>query len=155
MSSQASQLRLFSTFHVDDLYCGIEVLKVQEVMRHQPMTSVPLAPAVIRGLINLRGQIVTAVDLRRRLGLPERAGDTLPMNVVVRTKDGVTSFLVDAIGDVVAVSESAFEAAPDTMIGSARDLVTGVYKLDGRLLHVLDADMAAECEPEAAAKVKS
>lgn len=150
MSAEPSQSRQFSTFHIDDLYCGIEVLKVQEVMRHQPMTAVPLAPPVIRGLINLRGQIVTAVDLRRRLGLPERAGDALPMNVVVRTKDGVTSFLVDAIGDVVSVSEAAFETAPDTMIGSARDLVTGVYKLDGRLLHVLDADMAAECEPAAA-----
>lgn len=149
MSAESSQSRQFSTFHIDDLYCGIEVLKVQEVMRHQPMTTVPLAPSVIRGLINLRGQIVTAVDLRRRLGLPERAGDVLPMNVVVRTKDGVTSFLVDAIGDVVSVSEAAFEPAPDTMIGSARDLVTGVYKLDGRLLHVLDADMAAECEPAA------
>jgi purine-binding chemotaxis protein CheW len=156
MSQEAPKIRQLSTFRVDELYCGIDVLKVQEVMRHQPMTKVPLAPAVLQGLINLRGQIVTAVDLRCRLGLTERKPGDLPYNVVVRTNDGVTSFLVDAIGDVVETSEAAFESAPDTLTGSARKLIVGVYKMDGRLLHVLDADKAAECELEpSAAGVKS
>ena len=149
MNATASKTRQLATFHVGDLYCGIDVLKVQEVMRHHMMTKVPLAPAVIRGLINLRGQIVTAVDLRRRLGLAERAEGAPPMNVVVRTNEGVASFLVDSIGDVVEISESSFERAPDTLVGAARKVVVGIYKMDGRILHLLDADQAADSEAAA------
>lgn len=127
----------FCTFYLDDLFFGIEVEKVQEVIRHQVMTRVPLAPGVIGGLINLRGQIVTAIDLRLRLALPKRQADALPMNVVVRSDDGAVSLLVDEIGDVVEVSDGAFELAPDTLRGEARQLVRGVYKLKGRLLHAL------------------
>src|SRR4051794_10190615 len=87
----------FSTFSLAGLLLGVEVLQVQEVIRYQEMTRVPLAPAEVRGLINLRGQIVTAIDLRRRLGLPDRAEHEQPMNVVVRTSDGVISLLVDEI----------------------------------------------------------
>ncbi|HEY9073267.1 MAG TPA: chemotaxis protein CheW, partial [Desulfobaccales bacterium] len=89
----------FSTFVVDHLLFGVEVEKVQEVIRYQEMTRVPLAPPVVKGLINLRGQIVTAIDLRRRLGLRERATADLPMNVVIRHDDGAVSLLVDEIGD--------------------------------------------------------
>ena len=74
----------FCTFFLDGLFFGVEVHKVQEVIRYQGMTAVPLAPAVIGGLINLRGQIVTAIDLRKRLALRPRAGGEQPMNVVVR-----------------------------------------------------------------------
>src|SRR5215472_3136729 len=88
------------TFYLDGLLFGVEVHKVQEVIRYQAMTRVPLASQVIGGLINLRGQIVTAIDLRRRLGLAERTAKQLPMNVVVRSDDGAVSFLVDEIGDV-------------------------------------------------------
>ena len=87
----------FCTFCVDGLFFGVEVLKVQEVIRYQAMTPVPLAPAVVNGLINLRGQIVTAIDLRRALGLSDRPAGSLPMNVVVRTDDGVVSLLVDGL----------------------------------------------------------
>ena len=97
------------TFFVDGLFLGVEVEKVQEVIRYQEMTRVPLAPGVIGGLINLRGQIVTAVDLRKRLDLDERPVDDFPMNVVVRTDDGAMSLLVDDIGDVVEVDEQSFE----------------------------------------------
>jgi purine-binding chemotaxis protein CheW len=127
----------FCTFYLDGLFFGVEVEKVQEVIRHQSMTGVPLAPALIGGLINLRGQIVTAIDLRLRLGLPERSHDAFPMNVVARTDDGAVSLLVDEIGDVVEVSEEAFEPPPDTLQGEARELVRGVYKLPRQLLHVL------------------
>ena len=89
--------------------------KVQEVIRYQEMTRVPLAPPVVKGLINLRGQIVTAVDLRRRLGLRERAATDLPMNVVIRTSDGAVSLLVDEIGDVVEVDDTTFERPPETV----------------------------------------
>lgn len=139
----------YATFVLDDLYFGVEVLKVQEVIRYQAMTRVPLAPSVVQGLINLRGQIVTAIDLRRRLGLPARPEGELPMNVVVRTEEGVVSLLVDEIGDVVEVSPGQFERAPDTVTGPAREVVTGVYKLKDRLLLVLDESRAAAVDADA------
>ena len=132
--------RHFCTFFLGNHLFGVPVLTVQEVIRYQDMTQVPLAPPVVKGLINLRGQIVMAVDLRERLGLPEQADGELPMNVVVRTKDGAVSLLVDEIGDVVEVDESTFEEAPETLDGIARDLIAGVFKLDGRLLIALDCE---------------
>ena len=132
----------FCTFRLQELLFGIEVEKVQEVLRHHVMTPVPLAPSVFSGLINLRGQIVTAVDLRLRLGLEPRAADAPPMNMVVRCEDGVVSLLVDEIGDVVEVKQEQFEPCPDTLQGEARLLIEGVYKLTGRLLHVLSLERA-------------
>lgn len=134
--SETTQL---CTFYVDDLYLGVDVVEVQEVIRYQAMTVVPLAPPVVRGLINLRGQIVTALDLRSMLGLPEASSDELPVNVVIRDgADEAVSLLVDQIGDVVDVDEIAFEDVPPTLTGPARELVLGAYKLPGRLLLVLD-----------------
>lgn len=132
------------TFYLDKILFGVDVTKVQEVIRYQEMTRVRLAPDAIRGLINLRGQIVTAVDMRVRLGLPRRRDDELPMNVVVRTDEGGVSLLVDEIGDVLEVKEESFERAPETVTHMAKDLVRGVYKLDGRLLLVLDTERAVD-----------
>jgi purine-binding chemotaxis protein CheW len=101
---------------------------------------VPLAPPVVRGLINLRGQIVTAIDLRRRLELTDRPVDQLPVNVVVQTDDGAFSLLVDEIGDVLGVEEKLFEPPPDTLRGTARELIRGAYKLNDRLMLLLDID---------------
>jgi purine-binding chemotaxis protein CheW len=134
----------FCTFFLDGLFFGVEVQKVQEVIRYQEMTRVPLASRVISGLINLRGQIVTAVDLRRRLGLPDRAADQKPMNVVVRSDEGVVSLLVDEIGDVMEVAADCFESPPETLQGPARALVQGAYKLDERLLLVLNTKEAVQ-----------
>lgn len=130
----------FATFFVDRLFFGVEVEKVQEVIRFQEMTRVPLASPVVRGLINLRGQIVTGLDLRRRLLLEERDEKQLPMNVVVRHDDGAVSLLVDEIGDVIEVDEDSFEGPPDTLDSKARELICGVYKLDTSLMHVLDTE---------------
>ena len=130
----------FSTFFLNGLFLGVEVLKVQEVIRYQEMTRVPLAPNMIQGLINLRGQIVTAIDLRRRLERPPRPEGQLPMNVVVRSEDGAVSLLVDEIGDVVEIQDEAYERPPETLKGVARELVTGVYKLKDRLLLILDTE---------------
>jgi len=104
-----SNSRQFCTFFLDNLLFGVELQKVQEVIRYIDLTAVPLAHSVVSGLMNLRGQIVTAVDLRRRLELEERSQGTLPMNVVVRTLDGAVSMLVDDIGDVVEVEEETFD----------------------------------------------
>ena len=132
----------YCTFFLDGHFFGVEVEKVQEVRPYQEMTHVPLAPAVLKGLINLRGQIVTAIDLRRRLGLHERNGGDLPMNVVVRTESGLVSLLVDDIGDVLEVMEGSSEPPPETLSGVARELVRGVYKLKGVLMLVLDTEKA-------------
>lgn len=133
----------YCTFFVGGLYMGISVLCVQEILRFQPMTTVPLACPVVTGLINLRGDIVTAVDLRRRLEMPDREEDSLPTNIIIRTESGPVSFLVDIIDDVVLVDSNDFEAVPPTLTGPAGELTQGVYKLEKRLLLVLDHQLAA------------
>lgn len=134
----------FCTFFLDGLLFGVEVMKVQEVIRYLEMTRVPLAPPVVRGLINLRGQIVTALDLRRRLEFSERPAGQYPMNVVMRTDDEAVSLLVDEIGDVQEVEEGTFERPPETLKGVARELIRGAYKLKDRLLLVLDTEKAVQ-----------
>ena len=134
----------FCTFYLDSLLFGVELKGVQEVIRSLEMTKVPLAPAVVSGLINLRGQIVTAVDVRRRLELKARPAGMLAMNVVVRTEDGAVSLLVDEIGDVVEVEEASFEPPPETLRGPVRSIILGVHKLDERLMHVLDIEKACQ-----------
>jgi purine-binding chemotaxis protein CheW len=136
----------FCTFYLDGLLFGIPVEKVQEVIRYQEMTRVPLAPPVIRGLINLRGQIVLAIDLRRRLELTEAPPGLLPMNIVLGTPDGPISFLADEIGGVIEVGDEAFSPPPDTLRGTARELILGAFKLKERLLLLLDAERAAAVE---------
>jgi purine-binding chemotaxis protein CheW len=136
----------FCTFFVRGLFLGLEVTCIQEVIRYQPLTVVPLTPSVIGGLMNLRGQIVTAIDLRHRLGLPPRDPAERPINVVVRTAEGAVSLLVDEIGDVIEVDDAAFERPPETLGEDARALIRGAYKLKGRLLLVLDA--ARTVDPE-------
>jgi purine-binding chemotaxis protein CheW len=143
----------FCTFYLDKLLFGVELEGVQEVIRSLEMTKVPLAPPVVSGLINLRGQIVTAVDLRRRLELEPRPAGMLAMNVVVRSEDGAVSLLVDEIGDVVEVEEDTFEPPPETLRGSVRSMILGVHKLQDRLMHVLDIEKACQMTdvPETAA----
>jgi purine-binding chemotaxis protein CheW len=132
--------RQYATFTVDEMFFGIDVRKVQEVLRYQTMTPVPRAARTVEGLINLRGQIVTALDMRRRLGAAERPAGREPMNVVVRNDDGAVSLLVDEIGDVIEIDAEQFEAPPETISATAREMVDGVYKLPGRLLLVLAAE---------------
>ncbi len=134
----------YCTFRVDDLYFGVEVKQVQEVIRYQHTTRVPLAPAVVQGLMNLRGQIVTALSLRQRLGLSPTDSASRPMNVVIRTSDGPISLLVDEIGDVVQVDQNRFEAPPETLQGEQRSLICGAFKLDGRLLLILDTERVVQ-----------
>ena len=138
--------RQFSTFFLGDLHFGIEVEKVQEIIRYQHMTRVPLASSVVQGLINLRGQIVTAIDLRERLQMPPRDGDRQPTNVVVRGDDGAVSLLVDEIGDVLEIADDTLEQPPATVTGLTRELVRGVCKLADQLLLVLDTERAIQID---------
>jgi purine-binding chemotaxis protein CheW len=132
----------FCTFFLEGLYFGVEVQKVQEVIRYQEMTRVPLAPPMVSGLINLRGQIVTALDMRRRLKLGQRPEGQIPTNVIIHNEEEAISLLVDEIGDVLEVEEESFEPPPETLKGPARELIQGTYKLEDRLLLVLDTERA-------------
>lgn len=139
----------FCTFYLGERYYGIDVLRVQEIVRHQTLTRVPLAPPMVRGLINLRGQIVTAIDLRRRLDLPDRDDGLESVNVVLQTDEGAVSLLVDEIGDVLEVTDAQFEMPPATLQGADRDLIQGAYKLTNQLLVILDPDRIVS-SPESA-----
>ncbi len=140
----------FCTFYLDKLLFGVELKGVQEVIRALDITKVPLAPGVVSGLMNLRGQIVTALDLRLRLELEPRPAGMRLMNVVVRSDDGAISLLVDEIGDVVEVEEDTFERPPETLRGTIRSVITGVHKLNDRLLLVLDTNKACQMTEETA-----
>ena len=141
-----AETRQFCTFFLQNYFFGIDVQQVQEVFRYHEQTRVPLAPKVVSGLINLRGQIVTVIDLRRRLELDERSDAQPPMNVVVRHGDSVVNLLVDEIGDVVDVADDLFEPPPETLEGVARELIMGAYKLEDRLLLILDTEKTVDLE---------
>lgn len=139
-------LQKYCTFYLDNYYFGIEVEQVQEIIRFQEITPVALAPEVVKGLINLRGQIVTAVDLRRLLELPDRHEDEDPMNIVVRTSVGAFSLLADRIGDVLELADGSFESPPDNLSGMARELIQRAYKLEGTLLLTMAIDKLVSAE---------
>ena len=132
--------RQYCTLYLGEQCYGLDVLAVQEIVRSQPLTRVPLAHPVVQGLMNLRGQIVTAIDLRRRLDLPLRDHERESVNVVLQTDDGSVALLVDEVGEVLEVSEEQFERPPETLAGPSRPLIQGAYKLPDRLLVILDPD---------------
>ncbi|MGO9085793.1 MAG: chemotaxis protein CheW [Terriglobales bacterium] len=134
----------FCTFFLGGQLFGVPVPQVQEVIGPHDMTPVPLAPEAVSGVINLRGQIVVAIDLRRRLQLARRAEGELPMNVVVRSLEGTVSLQVDEIGDVIEAEPATFEPPPETLHGPVRAMTLGVHKLEGSLLHVLDTERACQ-----------
>lgn len=125
------------TFVLDGHHFGVDVRVVQEVLRTLAITPAPLAPDEVRGLINLRGQIVEALDLRRILGLPP-APASEAVSVVLSTDEGRVSLLVDRIGEVLDAPADAFEPPPETLRAELRPFILGVYKLEGRLLLSLD-----------------
>jgi purine-binding chemotaxis protein CheW len=131
-----------ATFWLDGDLFGVEVEHVQEVLRSQSITRVPLAPSAVAGLINLRGQVVTAIELRERLGRKPRPEGQEAVVIVVRLHGEAVSLLVDSIADVVDVDVRDFEAPPDTLDGAGRELIRGAYKLSGQLLLALDVNRA-------------
>ena len=142
MSAAVSEL--YATFTVAGHELGIAVLEVQEVLRAQGLTPVPLAPRAVVGLMNLRGQIVPALDMRRILSLPDRDEGQEPLSVVVRTEHSAVSLLVDEIGDVVELEASSFELPPQNVDAGLRALLRGVHKLKDRLLLVLDVERTVD-----------
>ena len=131
---------VYTTFVVDDRLLGLPVDRVHEVLRAQPLTPVPLSHEHVSGLLNLRGQIVTAVDLRARLHLPAREAGEPSAHVVVARDDVPVSLVVDRLGDVIDVETEAFEPPPDTLAPDVRALIKGAFKLDDALLLDLDLE---------------
>ena len=128
-----------STFYVADRLYGMEVMKVQEITKPLPMTKVPLAPNHVHGLINLRGQIATAIGLRELFGID--VGETSEkMNVICRVDGLLLALLVDKIGEVIEVGDDEYESPPNTIPGNIRRFMDGVYKVPGSLLSVIDIE---------------
>lgn len=146
-----AQLQQFCTFFLNGIYFGIDLQDVQEIIRAGAVTRVPLAPLDICGLINLRGKIVTVIDLQRRLAMNETqlqspaaiANEQLSYNVVVQTKDEMVSLQVDDIGDVLELTADSFESPPATLKGM-RELLKGAYKLQNGFLLILDTEKVLE-----------
>ncbi len=132
---------MFLTLTVAGQLCGVPVLAVRDILAAQAITRVPLAPMEVAGSLNLRGRIVTAIDLRRRLGLPNRpAGSSPPMSVVVEQGGELYSLLSDSVGEVVPLPMAGFAGNPPTMDPVWREVSRGVHRQGERLLIVLDVD---------------
>lgn len=138
-ADQKSTSRQYSTFIVDGRLYGIDVMKVQEVTKPLEVTLMRTAPTCVKGLINLRGQIATAIGLRELFGLKSDSS-TEKMTVVCKVEDVLLSLLVDKIGDVVEVNDSNFEQTPQTIPGNIRVFMQGVYKTDEAILSIVSLD---------------
>lgn len=130
----------FVTITIGDQWFGVPVLKVQDVLDTQTITYIPLAPPEVAGALNLRGRIVTAIDVRRRLKLPDRESDKGSMSVVVDHGGELYSLIVDSVGEVLSLPAATFERNPSTLDPVWQSISAGVYRLDGKLLLVVDVE---------------
>ncbi len=146
-----SQNSDFVTVTVAKQLFGIPVLKVQDILGPQRITRIPLAPPEVAGALNLRGRIVTAIDVRSRLRLPPRAAGDEGMAVVVEHDQELYSLLIDSVGDVLSLSENKFERNPTTMDALWREVSVGIYRLKDELMMVLDVDRLLAIEKAIAA----
>jgi len=139
-AKEACNQHQFSTFYVSGRLYGIDVTKVQEVVRTLPMTPIPLSEDYVLGLINLRGQVATAIGLQELFGFNEQTDGEL-MNVVCKCEGNLISLQVDGIGDVIEVSEENFEPIPQTISTDVRKFMSGVCKVSDKLLSIIDINL--------------
>ncbi|WP_022664623.1 chemotaxis protein CheW [Desulfospira joergensenii] len=130
----------FSTFYVGGALCGINILNIQEINKHFEITQVPQAPEYIEGILNLRGKIVTIVDLGKKLGLDPVNKDKDNRNIIVNSEDEPIGLLVDSISDVVLASQENIEPAPSNIGGVRGKYFQGVLKTEKQLIGILDID---------------
>lgn len=141
----------YVTIWLDGQMCGIPVLEVHDVLSKQTITEVPLAPAAVAGVLNLRGQIVTAINLRKRLNLVDREDDSEEMNIVVEHQSEPYSLIIDRVGDVLSLSEESFEKNPVTLEACWQSVSTGIFRLEEELLVILDIEKLLTFEESKAA----
>lgn len=134
----ADEEQVFVTLTVADQLCGVPVLAVRDILGEQTITRIPLAPPEIAGSLNLRGRIVTAIDLRCRLRLPPPPAGQKRMSVVAEQGGELYALLVDGVSEVMSLKASSFERNPPTLPKGWAEFSSGIYRLDGRLLVVLD-----------------
>jgi len=139
-SNRGGSLKQFTTFYLGPYQFGIDVMRVQEVTDKLSMTQIPRSPAAVQGLINLRGQIATAIGLRELFGLDYKETDKPKMTVICKVDGVLLSLLVDSIGDVIEISDDSFEGTPETLRGPVRDFMNGVYKTKENIFSVIDLD---------------
>jgi len=130
----------FVTVRLSGQLCGIPILSVHDVLSEQTITAVPLAPSAVAGVLNLRGRIVTAINLRKRLGLDETDESGENMSIVVEYEGEPYSLLIDKVGDVISFPEDSFERNPVTLDARWQDVSAGIYRLEGELLVILDVE---------------
>ncbi len=138
------------TFYLNDIYFGIEIESVREIIRQQSLTRIPLAPTDICGLMNLRGQVIPVVDLACRLGLRAAScgmGEQTVYNAIVDANDDVVSFIVDDIGDVLQCQSDTFEPPPAHLNADIRFFLKGAYKLERGFLPILNPIQILESKP--------
>lgn len=138
------ETEIHCTFRVGADRFGIPVERIQEVLHAADLTPVPLAPNAILGLLNLRGTIVTAVSMRRCVGLPDAEAPGDPLHVLVRHEGDLVTLVVDAIGNVMPVAPAQIEPCPDTLRGAVREWTRHVAKLDDGIVLILDLDRVLE-----------
>ena len=138
------ELEDYVTFVIKDQMFGIPVLGVQDILSPDKIASIPLAPPEVKGSINLRGRIVTVIDVRVRLGLAKRESDAESMGVTVERNNELYTLLVDKVGDVVSMSNDLYESNPGTLDPVWREFALGIYRLEGRLMVVLDVERLLE-----------
>lgn len=137
-----------ATFHVGDALCGMDILKVQEINKIMEMTIVPQSPDYVQGILNLRGQIVTIIDLGKKLGLGQTDLGSDPRNIIVNAPGEYVGLLVNKLSDVVAAEPDKIEPAPANMSGIQGSFFTGVYKTENKLIGVLDIKEVLRMETE-------
>jgi len=135
-----SNLREFLTFTIDQQTFGLPLEVVDDVLDMRPLTPVPLAPPEVAGSLNLRGRIITAVDVRRRLGLPAMSPGKPHMSIVTESDGELFNLIVDAVGEVIAASDDRFEENPVTLNEHWRTFSAGIYRLESKLLVVLKVE---------------
>jgi purine-binding chemotaxis protein CheW len=130
----------YLSFAIAGQLFGIPVLNVQDVLNGRPLARIPLAPKEVAGSLNLRGRIVTAIDMRCRLGIQDAIKAAKHMSIVIEHDGELYSLIVDAVGDVLSLREATFEANPATLHAAWKELSLGVHRLDGKLMLVLDVE---------------
>ncbi|MFT5731234.1 MAG: purine-binding chemotaxis protein CheW [Desulforhopalus sp.] len=145
-TNQSKNMVELATFYIGDALCGMDILKVQEINKIMQMTKVPQAPDYVLGILNLRGQIVTILDLGKKLGLGETDMSQDPRNIIVNSAGGHVGLLVRRISDVVSANMEKRERAPANMSGIQGEFFTGVYKTNDHLIGILDVDKVLSIE---------